>query len=356
MAYFETMVSQPWLNIIISAAVLFGALVAGFFLKIIVLGQVSRMAEKTSWKWDDPIVNNLRSAIVFWALILGLYFVKEVWMSVLPATINVFLNKLLIAGLGFSIILTVANIITSIISLYGEKFSSTLPLSNLTRTLVRILVFSIGGLVVLDALGVSITPLLTTLGIGGLAVALALQDTLANFFSGFYLTVSKNIKAGDYIKIESGEEGHVTDIGWRATKIVLLSNNVVIIPNIKMSQSIITNYNHPDKEVPVLIPVGVHYNSDLKYVEEVTVAAAKEIQQTVPGAVKDFQPLVRYNALADSSINFNVILRAQELVAGYLITHEFIKLLHQRYKEKGIVIPYPVRAINLDQEKAVLPK
>ena len=209
---------------------------------------------------------------------------------------------------------------------------------------------------ILNALGVSITPLLTTLGIGGLAVALALQDTLSNFFSGFYTTMAKNIRVGDFIKLESGEEGYVLDIGWRATKIKLLGNNIVLIPNNKLAQSVVRNYYLPDMELSVLVEVGVHYNSDLELVEKVTLEVAREIQQTVDGAVKNFEPLVRYNAFDSSSINFNVIMRAGEVLKSYLIKHEFIKKLHQRYKDTGIVIPYPIRAINLDQEKSrILP-
>ncbi|MDI6788104.1 MAG: mechanosensitive ion channel family protein, partial [Planctomycetota bacterium] len=115
------------------------------------------------------------------------------------------LDKVLIAFFGLSVLITIANITTTLIGVYGEKLQHTMPLTNLTQNLVKTLIIIIGGLMILNALGISITPLLTTLGIGGLAVALALQDTLSNFFSGFYTTIAKNIRVGDFIKLESGE-------------------------------------------------------------------------------------------------------------------------------------------------------
>jgi small-conductance mechanosensitive channel len=213
-------------------------------------------------------------------------------------------------------------------------------------------VFIVGLLVILNTLGISITPILATLGIGGLAVALALQDTFSNIFSGFYIVISKQIRTGDYIKLDSGEEGYVIDINWRTTKIRMLSNNMVLVPNEKLTKVIVTNYYLPDKELAVLIDVGVHYKSDLKVVEKVTCEVAGEVMKMVQGGVVDFEPFIRYHTFSDSSIKFTVILRGKEFVDQYLIKHEFIKRLHERYRKEGINIPYPIRAVNYEQEKA----
>lgn len=354
MDYLRDIIGQPWFDIILSLAIIVLSVLVGLFIKIIIISRISKLTEKTSWKWDDPVIRYLRGAILLWCVLLGLYLAKEVWRPNLPITLNELADKILIAFFGLSAILTLANITTALIGIYGEKLQQAMPLTNLTQNLVKIIIVIIGGLMVLSALGISITPLLTTLGIGGLAVALALQDTLSNLFSGFYLTIAKNIRVGDFIRLESGEEGYVVDIGWRATKIRFLANNIVLIPNSKLAQSTVTNYYLPDKELAVLVQVGVHYNSDLDFVEKVTSDVAKEIQQTVPGAVKTFEPFIRYHTFGDSSINFTVIMRAEEFVANYLMKHEFIKRLHARYKKENIVIPYPIRAINLEQEKAVI--
>jgi small-conductance mechanosensitive channel len=209
----------------------------------------------------------------------------------------------------------------------------------------------IGLLIVLNALGISITPILATLGVGGLAVALALQDTLANLFAGFHIIVSKQVRIGDYVKLESGQEGYVTDINWRTTKIQMLANNVVLVPNDKLAKVIVTNYYLPEKNMSVLVQVGVHYGSDLGKVEEITCDVARRVLREITGGVPDFEPFIRYHTFGDSSINFSVILRVGEFVNQYLVKHEFIKRLHERYAREGIVIPYPIRAINYDQEK-----
>ncbi len=340
-------------KIFASVVILAIAYFVGQILKVSLSKYVSKWAAKTAWKWDDPIIESLRRPMVIWCLLGGIYFIKEQW--VLPPAGNVFVNKVLIVVLGISFIIVLANLASRLLGLYADKVHQVLPLTNLTRSLFKLLIFTIGGLMVLNALGISITPLLTTLGIAGLAVALALQDTLANIFAGFYITMSRDIKNGDFIKLESGEQGYVNEIGWRATSIRMLPNNMVIIPNSKLAQSVMTNFYQPFQEMSVYIQVGVHYDSDLEKVERVTKEVGREILKTVPGAVRNFEPLVRFHTFADFSINLTVILRAKEFMANYLMKHEFIKKIHKRYAREGINIPYPIRAINYTQEKSVLP-
>ncbi len=131
----------------------------------------------------------------------------------------------------------------------------------------------------------------------------------------------------------------------------MLPNNIVLVPNEKLTKAIIINYYLPDKELAVLVNIGVHYDSDLVKVEKITCEVAQEVMNEVAGGVPHFEPFIRYHTFGDFSINFTVILRAKEFVDQYLIKHEFIKRLHERYNKEGIVIPYPIRAINYQQEK-----
>jgi len=178
-----------------------------------------------------------------------------------------------------------------------------------------------------------------------LVVALALQDTLNNFFSGVYIFLDKPIQIGDYIQLESGQEGHVTHIGWRSTRIQLLPNNILIIPNAKLADSRVINFYLPEQEMSVLVKVGVSYESDLEKVEKVTMEVAEQVLQETEGGVKGFQPYIRYNTFGEYSIDFTVFLRTTEYTNKYLITHEFIKRLHRRYKLEGIEIPFPIRTV-----------
>ncbi|MFH0858736.1 MAG: mechanosensitive ion channel family protein [Candidatus Omnitrophota bacterium] len=337
-------------GIIIPLAVFLCTFLIGSLVKKILFRRLEALVRKSKTGMDDIIVRVAKGPFMIWVLMLAIYFGLKT--SKLPTEHVVILGKiLLILGIT-SVTFVVANISKELIRAFSSKMEGALPVTSLTQNIVRIIVFGLGILIILNNMGVSITPILATLGVGGLAVGLALQDTLANLFSGFHITLARQVRVGDYIKLASGEEGYVSDINWRTTKIRMLPNNVILVPNSKLSEAIITNFYLPDKEMAVLINVGVHYNSDLKKVEKVTCEVGKEVMKEVQGGVTEFDPFIRYHTFADSSSNFTVILRAKEFVDQYLVKHEFVKRLHQRYNKEGITIPFPIRAINYDQEKA----
>ena len=227
----------------------------------------------------------------------------------------------------------------------GALISPALPVTSLTRNVAWTLIAVLGLLVILNGLGLSITPMLTALGVGGLAVALALQEPLANFFAGLFITLAGQIRVGDYVKLDSGQEGYVVDFSWRSTRLRMLANNLIVVPNAKLAQAIVVNHHLPSQDLAVLVDVGVDYASDLRHVERVVVDVGREVMREVAGGVPDFEPFIRYHTFGDSSINFSVILRAKEFVDQYLIKHEFVKRLHTRFNGEGIVIPFPIRTI-----------
>jgi small-conductance mechanosensitive channel len=196
---------------------------------------------------------------------------------------------------------------------------------------------------------VSITPLLGALGVGGLAVALALQDTLANLFAGVHILASKKVQQGDYVALDGGQEGYIVDINWRNTTIRQIQGNLVVVPNSRFADAIMTNFHQPAQDMSVLVPVGVSYDSDLDEVERVTLEVAREVLKEVEGGVPDHEPLVRFNGFGESSIDFSVILRSREFGDQYRLVHEFIKRLHRRYGAEGIEIPYPIRTLLMNK-------
>lgn len=235
-----------------------------------------------------------------------------------------------------------------------HRYSSNSPMlrssGNLVRGTARVVIFVIGILIILSTVGISITPIVASLGIGSLAVALALQPTLENFFSGIQMLADKPIRVGDYIELDSGEQGFVEKIGWRSTWIKMLPNNIVIMPNSVIAQSKIINYYYPEKQLSLPVEVGVHYDSDLEHVEQVTLDVARQILRTHKWGISDYETFVVFHTFDNSSINFTVMLRAQEYFNRFFIKSEFIKALHRRFREEGIVIPYPITAVNLTQE------
>jgi small-conductance mechanosensitive channel len=223
----------------------------GFIAKKIIFNRFSYWIKKTSTQLDDVIIQAAKGPFTVLSFMLALYFALQ--FSKLPANIVGIMSKsILILGI-ISVTLTLANLFAGIIKVYASSIDSAMPVTSLTQNITRIFVYSIGALIILNSLGVSITPILATLGVGGLAVALALQDTLSNLFAGFHIIVAKQIRTGDYIRLETGEEGYVVDINWRSTKIKMLPNNLVLVPNDKLNKAIITNYYLPDKEMAIQV-------------------------------------------------------------------------------------------------------
>ena len=203
----------------------------------------------------------------------------------------------------------------------------------------------------LDYFGISITPLVAGLGIGGLAVALALQPTLGNFFAGTQLVLDRMVHVGDYIELDSGEKGYVVEVGWRSTRVRTTFNNMMVIPNSRLVDSIITNYYGPSMEMAVMVESGVSYSSDLAQVEAVALAVAREIVEELPEAVKTREPWFAYDAFGDSNINFWVWIYAIDRIASFRVKSELIKRLHTRFAQEGITINYPVRLLTYEDSK-----
>lgn len=320
-------------------------LLAGFFVQKVVLGRLSRLAQGTVSKYDDLLVQALKGPVVLWFLILGVYLAVAV--APLPPQFGQPVGKFFTVLIIFSVTWVLARLAGGFVDEFSAQTGGALPKSSIFKIIARLAVLAVGFLVILQTLGISITPILTTLGVGGLAVALALQDTLSNLFAGLQILAARQIRLGDYIRLESGEEGYITDITWHNTTIRMLPNNRLVVPNAKLASAVVLNYYLPEKELAVLVPVGVSYDSDLEKVERVTNDVAAGIMKTVPGGVPEFAPFIRYNQFDDFSINFAVILRGREVVDQHLIKHEFIKALHRRYRQEGIEIPFPVRTVQL---------
>ncbi|MEW5702105.1 MAG: mechanosensitive ion channel family protein [Candidatus Zixiibacteriota bacterium] len=335
----------------LAAAIVVASWPAGILLRRLLRNRIGRWASRTESKADDLLIDSLRRPIVGWSILLGIFAAIKV--AGVPAEWAHLSDKAILIIFVVSATFWLANFASGLLALASTgRDGDALPVAGVVQNVIRFAILVTGTIVLLGTMGISITPIVTTLGVGGLAVALGLQETLANVFAGIHITMAKNIRVGDFVRLESGEEGTIEDIGWRTTRVRMLPNNVVLVPNSRLGQSVVTNYELPSKDLAVLVPVGVHYGSDLGHVEDVTCDVAREVMQQVPGGVPEFEPFIRYNAFGESSVDFTVILRGRDFVSRYLIMHEFIKRLHHRYNREGIVIPFPIRALNFDQEKS----
>ena len=241
--------------------------------------------------------------------------------------------------------LLVSNIVTILMLGYLKvRKGFERPPGLLNKTLSTI-IFVIAIIIILGYFKLDITPMIAGVGLGALAIGLALQSTLTNFFAGVHILSDQPIRVGDFIELDKDNCGIVEDIGWRSTRIRMLTDNLLIIPNGKLAENNIINYSKPKQDFSIWIPCGVAYESDLKKVEKVTLEVASEIQKTVEGAVKAFEPVFRYKEFGDSNINFIAILRIEEPMARFVVRNEFIKALKERFDKEGIEISWPIRKI-----------
>ncbi|HTL12151.1 MAG TPA: mechanosensitive ion channel family protein [Bdellovibrionota bacterium] len=222
------------------------------------------------------------------------------------------------------------------------------PSRVLIATVGRAVILAMGGLIVLDTVGISITPILASLGVGSVAVALAAQDTLSNLFSGFYVLLDEPIRVGDLVEIEGGFMGVVQRVGWRSTRLLVGGTNTAVIPNSKLATARLINYNMPDTRTIFSVSLSVARQADLDAVERETLQVARDVMNRTPGALAGFEPVLRFTGFADSGISFNVALGAAEHGGQDLLRHEFLKAIQRRYQKVGIEVPYPQRTLHVN--------
>jgi small-conductance mechanosensitive channel len=337
-------------TIILSASLVVGGLFLGFVVEKIVLRRLKKAAEKTKWEADDLLVRAPRGLTTLIFGFIGIY--AAVGVFPFEESVRGLIGKVLTVILILLGTVLFSRVAAGLVRIYTAK-EEALPATSIFVNIARALVLVLGFVIILQALGVSITPILTALGVGGLAVALALQETLSNLFAGIQIIVSRKMKPGDYIMLDSGQEGFVEDITWRNTIIKEYPNNFIVVPNSKIANAIITNYNMPENELSLSVPCGVAYDSDLEKVERVAVEEAKKVLTELEGGVTEYDPPFRFQTFGDSSINFIVVLRVREYGQQFVMKHEFIKRLKKRFEEEGIEIPFPVRTVHLEREEAV---
>lgn len=332
---------------LVPAATALSGYAIGLLVRDTVLRRLAGLARRTSRRWDDVLVHALRGPVVVWCTLGGLYAALE--MLRFPASADHRLGQALLVAAILSVTWATARF--AVQALQQAASDGALPSVSLIASVAAAGVWVVGALVALERLGISITPIVTALGVGGLAVALALQDTLANLFAGLRVLAAGKIRSGDYLRLESGQEGYVQDISWAQTTLREMPNSLIIVPNLKLATSITVNFHLPSPDQGVTVPVSVARGSDLARVERVAVEVARGVQQEAEGAVRDFEPQVRFQGYGESSVDFLVILRAARYDTRGLLIHELVRKLDARFKTEGIEIPYPVRTVLLDDKR-----
>jgi small-conductance mechanosensitive channel len=327
----------PWLEPALWTAVTVGgAYLLGHLINLIAAGRLARWAGSTKGQWDDVLLRALTSRIPLWSVLAGAWVSLGYW----PITERwLYVASMLIYALAvLSVTTAVATVAARLVMVYGANALPGVQVSGLTQNVVRLLIVTFGVLVILNAWGVEIRPMLAALGVGGLAVALALQEPLSNLFAGLFVTMAGQVRIGDFVKLDSGLEGRVVDFNWRSTSLDV-GTGVAVVPNNKLAQATVTNLNLPNPEVNVPVDFVVDYASDAGAVEALALGVAREVQQSTEGAVSTFEPSVRFGSFGDVGLRGTVLLRARTPPDQALLKHVFIARLHGAFRRQGIEIP-----------------
>lgn len=324
--------------------------VAGVIVHKLLMPLLAKLASKTKLKSDDLIIASIRKWIIAWFVALGLFMgLRRINMDMRYH--NWLENGLMIFYI-LSATLILARVISGMLRIKATGTDTVIPSSSIIGNIVRGIIYIIGLLIILQSQGISITPILTALGVGGLAVALALQPTLSNLFAGLQIIASGKINHGDFVKLSTGEDGYIDDITWRSTTIRGEADHTVIVPNSKLADMIVTNYYLPDRELAFSVEVAISMDNDLEFVEKITKEIIGEIQKQAEGAVRNFEPVIRYFSVGDNRINLRAILRVEEYSYKFPVRHEFIKKLQRRFQQEGIKMALPAQAIYLKKDDA----
>ncbi|MFH1012857.1 MAG: mechanosensitive ion channel family protein [Candidatus Peregrinibacteria bacterium] len=315
------------------------------------------LARRTATTFDDGLISIIKRP-VYWSIIVGgLYFallqidVLADYQGILLVVTKLFLVVLLvILGTGLS------NMSLGWIEHRGKMSKRQAAFVNTIRKLVNAVIYFMGLIFILQLFGLAISPLIASLGIGGLVIGLALQSTLSNYFSGLYVAAEGFIQPDDFIELDNGLKGSVVQIGWRNTILRQWNNNLVMIPNSKLADSVITNYNEPENKMDFVVCVGVGYNTDLKKAERTALQVGRELQKNNKFGVASYKPAVRFYEFADSNINMKLVLQAKDYGSHFEMSHEAIKGLKEAFDKAKVNISFPVRTVQLVNPEFLSPK
>lgn len=332
-------------RVVLPLALFTAAFVVAYLVQTFVVRGLGALARRSKTRVDDIVSEALRGPIVVIGALVGTSLALLVTPA--PASVHDWAARGLAVVLLAGFIVLLARILGGLVTAYGEHASVSGASQTLARRITVGVIYVVGTLLILDNLGVSITPLLTTLGLAGLALALALQDTLSNFFAGIWVQADRPIDVGHYVRIEElNVEGFVVTVGWRTTKIRTLANNHVVVPNARIASSVITDFDLPEPRMSLLVNVPVSHRADPREVERVVLDEAMRATKEVPGLLAEPAPFVRFiPGFTDRGIEFTLICQVKTFVDQYLAQHEIRHRLAERLRAEGISLAYPIRTI-----------
>lgn len=309
---------------------------------------IETVTSKTDLELDDQIIKAAKLPVRYLVILLGFYIaIQKTGLDFTYKNFGVEDAFYILIALLLSF--TTSRIVKEILNWYGVIAEARNHLSKtmfvFLSKIISVSVYVVALVMVLGHFKVEIAPLIAGLGVFGLAIAFGLKETMANLFAALFLVMDKSINIGDYIQLEDGTKAYIEDISWRSVRIRTIGGNSVIVPNNNFVGQNISSYDYPESPMTTSITLGVSYDSDLDQVEYIAKQVGQAVIEEEGVSVKENNPIIRFNLLGESSIDFSIYLKIDKVVDEGRIKHALIKKMIAAFREKGIDIPYPHRVI-----------
>ena len=334
---------QPWFWYTVA---LIAWVIAGVYFTRRIIVFLGERAKLTNTAIDDALAEAIRRPLYIVTFLFGL----NLWAAFVPLAVERYTTLLSVnkGGTILVIVLFLEAFVSNWIRI-READSRVLATSGgVLTTAAKIVIYVLGFLIILSTIDIDITPLIASLGIGSLAIGLALQKTLEDFLAGLLIAADQPIRVGDFVEVGNEFAGFVLRIGWRTTRIRTRDDYYVIVPNAYLGQATVVNRSMPSREADFKLSVGIAYDSDLDAAKRLIEEVAESVQQNHEDAVHSASPRVLFEGFGESSIELCIWLRAHSWNAHYRLRDAFIRRLHPALHNAGIEIPFPIRTLRLD--------
>lgn len=327
----------PFLGVVVAAAIV------GWLFNRFVIAFIRAVAGKTKTRVDDIIIKAVHPALVFTLFFAGIAVALEWYGSTLPRQFVTWAGGATLGVIVFLVALSAARLASAVLHHRARQEPRWTPAATLGSRLLGAIIWVLALLTVLRHYGFEITPLLTSLGLAGLAIALALQDTLANFFAGVWIQTGRSLWPGHYVKIEEKNlEGFIVEVGWRTTKIRSLPGNIILIPNQVLAQSTVTDFWLPEPKMGASLTVVTAFETDPDRVAPMILEEIRAATSEVDYILKDPEPFCRLNRRVDNGWEFWMSFWVPYYYNQWNAQGYVLNKIRKRFLKEGIRMPLPI--------------
>jgi MscS family membrane protein len=340
---------EVWSNkYIFSILIVFAFIIFAQLIQFLGAKYLEKIAKKTSSKLDDLILQKTKHPLFLVIIVLGLK------LGLANIGITGSLTYLVNSILAILFLLLLSRSVDVAIETWGMHFA------KITRTKVdevllplfhkftKVIFVIVGFMWVLHLWGIDITPYLAGVGISGLVLGLALQDSLKNIFGGISLILDKTFNVGDRIKLDSGEVGVVHEVGLRSTKIVTLDNQALIVPNGYLANARVINFAQPDNKIRINVTFGVTYGTSAEKVKKVVLDTVSNLKHVM----KEPAPSIQFVEMGDFSLKFKVNFWVDKYDMAFQnsMQSEATEAIYNALNKAKIGIPFPTQTVYLKKK------